>query len=137
MTQQTGLRPDYLENLQTHVEADGRLSHQNGVDLLAEVMRLRKETMMEWPPLNDELSFILGMPNFQAGPFAHVYRAAGHAIPYKAEAEQAFVLHRFVWLWFNHGNEWRDAAEKDLREARDAAKNLASRPPDPPTTEPA
>ncbi len=36
-----GLRPEYLEMMQTHVDEGGRLGHRNGLDLLAEVIRLR------------------------------------------------------------------------------------------------
>lgn len=35
-----GLRPDYLEMMQAHVDEGGQLSHRNGVDLLREVQRL-------------------------------------------------------------------------------------------------
>jgi hypothetical protein len=34
------MRADYLEQMRAHVDEGGKLSHQNGVDLLTEVERL-------------------------------------------------------------------------------------------------
>lgn len=72
-----------------------------------------------WPPaLTEPLAEILGMPNFRAAPMAHLYRAAGHDIAPKAEAEQAFVLHRFVGFALARGEAWRDFARADLLAAQ-------------------
>jgi hypothetical protein len=35
------LMPDYIEQMRTHVNEGGQLSHRNGLDLLAEVERLQ------------------------------------------------------------------------------------------------
>jgi hypothetical protein len=80
----------------------------------------RREIAAEiWPAkLTEPLADILGMPNFRAAPYAHLYRAAGHSIPTKAEAEQAFVLHRFVGFALAHGAAWRKAAHADLEKAQ-------------------
>lgn len=43
------MRREYLEQMQAHVDEGGRLSHQNGVELFAEVMALRK--ILETPAL--------------------------------------------------------------------------------------
>lgn len=70
-----------------------------------------------WPEsLTPELSEILGRPNFMCMSIANVYRAAGFDIPNKSEVEQAFVLHRFIGIWMQHGVAWKDEAEKDIRE---------------------
>jgi hypothetical protein len=37
-----GLTKNYLDHIQAHVDEGGTISHRNGVDLLAEVHRLRK-----------------------------------------------------------------------------------------------
>jgi hypothetical protein len=68
-----------------------------------------------WPTdLTQPLCEVLGMPNFQAGPIAHLFRAAGAEIPCKAEIEQAFVLHRFVPYALKAGGNWRDVAGRDI-----------------------
>ena len=78
---------------------------------------------IEWPDeLTDDLSEILGRPNFLCGHIAHVFRADGHNIPTKAEAEQAFVIHRWIGLWAKHGSEWRQAAGADLNAALERVK---------------
>ena len=63
------------------------------------------------------LADVLGLPNFRTGPIAHVYRAAGAEIRTKCEDEQAFVIDRYLRLAIVHGDEWRTAAEADLKEA--------------------
>ena len=63
------------------------------------------------------LTEVLGLPNFRTGPIAHVYRAAGAEIRTKCEDEQAFVIDRYLRLAIVHGDEWRAAAEADLKEA--------------------
>ncbi|WP_448208166.1 hypothetical protein [Azospirillum sp. sgz302134] len=70
---------------------------------------------MQYPnELTPALMDALGMMNFQTGPIAHIYRAAGHDIPRKCEAEQAFVLHRCVLLALEHGEDWRSHAQAEL-----------------------
>ena len=71
--------------------------------------------------LNDALREILGMPNFQTGPIARAFRAAGHDIAPKMEAEQAFVMHWLIKLALEHGENWRDLAAADLDQAQHAA----------------
>ncbi|MCW2276342.1 hypothetical protein GJ654_18625 [Rhodoblastus acidophilus] len=70
------------------------------------------------PPLDD----VLRLMNFQTGPIAHLYRRAGHDIPRKCEAEQAFVLHRFIGLAIKHGDEWRKYAQEELNAMMQAAE---------------
>ncbi len=57
---------------------------------------------------------VLGIPNFESGSLADVYRAAGHAIARRLEDEQAFILWRFLPLAIIHGDDWRDFAEADV-----------------------
>lgn len=72
---------------------------------------------MQFPTeLTPALKGALGLMNFQTGPIAHIYRAAGHDIPRKCEAEQAFVLHRYVLLALKHGEEWRAHAQAEIDE---------------------
>jgi hypothetical protein len=79
-----------------------------------------------WPPaLDDALASILGMEMWELGPAAAAYRAAGFAIPDKAESERAFILHRYIRLWVEHGDDWRASAERDLVAMVEAARRKA------------
>lgn len=76
-----------------------------------------------WPSeLPPALAEVLGMPNFQCGPIAEGFRAAGHQIERRAEAEQAFVIHRFAALALIHGDQWRVEAGKDIQAAIEKAR---------------
>ena len=57
---------------------------------------------------------VLGLMVFEAGPIAHLYREAGFDILRKIEAEQAFVLWRFLPLAIIHGDGWREYSSVDL-----------------------
>lgn len=83
-----------------------------------------------WPAaLTPELRAILGMPNFQCGPMAHVFQAIGEysgaegvELQKRAEDEQAFILHKFVALWFQHGEAWSASACDELERAAKQAR---------------
>jgi hypothetical protein len=77
------------------------------------------------PSLDADLTEILGTPNFHAALFAHVFRASGVAVPRKADAEQAFILHWLLGLWFEHGPGWRLAACEAMRAAQWEVKGAA------------
>ena len=64
--------------------------------------------------MTPELAEVLGMMVFQSGPIAHAFRDAGHAIPNKCEAEQAFVLHWLIGLALEHGEDWQKRAGETL-----------------------
>lgn len=49
----------------------------------------------------------LGFMCFQIIGVAELYRKLGFDIPYKAEAEQAFFLYRFMLLALEHGENWK------------------------------
>jgi hypothetical protein len=71
--------------------------------------------------LTEDLKEVLGMPNFQCAPIAHVFRNAGLAdIPRKAEAEQAFIIDKLIRFVLAHGTDWRKHAVAELTQARDA-----------------
>lgn len=74
------------------------------------------------PVLIPELSKALGFMNFQTGPIAHIFRAAGHDIPTKCEAEQAFVLDRMIRAVIKHGDKWLQAFSTDLKTAQETAR---------------
>lgn len=67
--------------------------------------------------MTNAVAEVLGLMNFQTGPIAHGYRAAGHDIKKRCEDEQAFVLHRFLLLALEHGPDWRKHAAEDMRAA--------------------
>lgn len=78
----------------------------------------KKSNDLRYPvSITAALADVLGLPNFRTGPIAHVYRAAGAEIRTKCEDEQAFVIDRYLRLAIVHGDEWRTAAEADLKEA--------------------
>ncbi|WLJ71100.1 hypothetical protein [Sphingomonas phage Carli] len=76
----------------------------------------------QWPGLTPPLQRILGMMCFQIAKYAHAYRDAGEFVdadgaPLKAHAEeeQAFILHRWLGYWFEHGDDaWEAAAVADI-----------------------
>lgn len=82
---------------------------------------------IEWPEqLTPELAEVLGRPNFMCGSIAHAYRdGGGFDIPPKAEAEQAFVIHRFVQLMHEYQTGWKNIANAEISEF--AAKAKAKR----------
>ena len=79
-----------------------------------EALEEYKARGVEWeiPPLDDEQRWILGRPNFECGSIAVLLRGAGHEIPRKAEAEQAYVIHWALCLYLRHGAKWRDEVGK-------------------------
>jgi hypothetical protein len=82
------------------------------------------ETVLDhMPPLDDELRWILGRPNFTLGPMAHLFRTAGHDIPKRAEDEQAYMLHWMLNHYFKHGAAgWRAAADEEVTQLCEVAK---------------
>jgi hypothetical protein len=77
-----------------------------------------EENALRYPAtMTVALAEVLGLMNFRTGPIAHAYRAAGAEIRTKCEDEQAFVLDRYLRLALEHGDEWRTAAEADLKAA--------------------
>jgi hypothetical protein len=65
--------------------------------------------------LNEQVRQILGILCFTAGTIAHRLVKLGHTIEGRAEEEQAYVLHWLLHLYFQHGDNWRDEANKALR----------------------
>lgn len=74
-----------------------------------------------WPKaVDDEFSFIVNWPLMRSAHAAAVYRALGHDIPRKYEAEVAFLTHRFIGLWLDHGAGWREVAEAEMQRGKAA-----------------
>lgn len=74
---------------------------------------------------NGEVEFILGRPCFMFIREAQLFRSLGYDIPKKAEAEQAFFIHRWLNFYLQHGAAWRDVANADIREHIQRAKVAA------------
>lgn len=72
--------------------------------------------------LTPALAEVLGLMIFKTGPIAHGFRAAGHNIKPKVEAEQAFVLHWLIKLALRHGDGWQPIAGEQLGEIVKIAK---------------
>lgn len=91
-------------------------------------LSIQLETTTEAAPLayprelTNDLRDILAMMMWNTGPIAHVLRASGADIPNKGEIEQAHVLHWLTLLALEHGDRWRDEAEKRIDEIRAALK---------------
>jgi hypothetical protein len=85
---------------------------------------MAENSIEEWPrALTPELRDILGFMCFQLGKMAHAYQAVGRfldgdgcELQKRAEDEQAFMLHRFLTHWFDHGVDWRETMEAELEE---------------------
>jgi hypothetical protein len=76
--------------------------------------------------LTPTLAHVLGFMNFRTGPMAHVFRAAGHDIATKCEAEQAFVLDWMIRTVIRHGDKWAEVLADDLNAARAAIQRGGS-----------
>jgi hypothetical protein len=68
-------------------------------------------------PLDDEVKWILGRPNFWCANIAGALRRAGHEIETSSEDEQACVIHWMLSIYLEHGSKWRDVAHKFLVDA--------------------
>jgi hypothetical protein len=79
--------------------------------------------------ITPEIAEVLSLPNFRTGPLAHLYRAAGHDIRPRFEDEQAFVLHRFLLLALEHGDDWRRHADADIQAAQAKRRALEAGAP--------
>jgi hypothetical protein len=81
-----------------------------------------------WPTeLSATLAQILGLDMAGVGPAASTYRAAGFEIPSEPHSERAFVLHRWIALWIEHGDAWREAATLDVHAANTVANQKDQR----------
>lgn len=69
------------------------------------------------PPLNDDVRWILGQPNFNCVTTAQLLRSLGHEIERKAEAEQAAVIHWMLGVYMQHGEKFRDECWNVLKTA--------------------
>jgi hypothetical protein len=77
-------------------------------------------------PWDAEVAFILGRPGFMFIREAQLFRSLGYDIPKRAEDEQAFFIHRWLNLYFRHGDAWRDVANADIREHIHRAKGMSA-----------
>ncbi|MFY9995027.1 MAG: hypothetical protein WAK61_08550 [Leclercia sp.] len=79
---------------------------------LLDELDARKLTL---PPLNDDLIAILGRPNFTCSHLAELMRKSGDDIRRKSEHEQAAVIHWFLGLYLEHGENWEGVAKADIQ----------------------
>lgn len=73
-----------------------------------------------------EIRWILSRMIFTTGPIAHIFQAAGQPIPHKAEEEQVAV---FIWMiqkYQEHGKDWKERGDEELRALRDSVKITTS-----------
>lgn len=112
-----------LQTLLTDTFAHCRPVYPAGIIAWAKAALLEIKDSLRYPAtMTAALADVLGLPNFRTGPIAHVYRAAGAEIRTNCEDEQAFVLDRFLRLALKRGDNWRTAAEADLKAANTLAE---------------
>ena len=69
-----------------------------------------------------EITWILSNLSFEVAGFAHTLRDGGQDIPRKCEAEQAEAMKWMLRLYSEHGEDWRDHANAQLRVIREDMK---------------
>jgi len=74
-----------------------------------------EERNLTLPSLNDDLIAILGRPNFTCSHLAELMRKSGDDIRRKSEHEQAAVIHWFLGLYLEHGENWEGVAKADIQ----------------------
>lgn len=81
-------------------------------------------------PLTSPIAQVLGMSigaPWDLSAMAHAFRDNGVPLPYKAEAEYAYVLHWLLTLAIEHGEAWRAQAAKRVDELLPAHKAALAR----------
>ena len=86
-----------------------------GVQMPPKFNRLSEITT--WP-LNDDLRFIFGRPNFACGGVARGLRQIGWEIDTRAEAEQAAVILWMLQMYLEHGPQWPEAVSQFWESAK-------------------
>lgn len=81
---------------------------------------------LSFDPEDPEILWILGRPNFECAPIAHVLQASGHQIDRKAEAEQAAVIIWMIRKYQEHGANWKEKADEELSALVIEAKRKAN-----------
>ena len=118
-------------------EAERDEAYLKALEHLADLKQVAATPTLRIPAtLTPALSEILGMPNFRAGPIAHLFRDTGETIPRKVEEETAFVVHWLLTLFQEHGPGWKKPAGEEIgrrqaivlraREAAEAAAATAT-----------
>jgi hypothetical protein len=69
------------------------------------------------PPMDDELRYILGKPNFTTMGICQNLRKMGVQIKEKAEDEQAAAIYWMLTVYFEHGESWREKGTELLKAA--------------------
>lgn len=78
--------------------------------------------MEEFPELNEDLTFILGRPNFVAAQYTALYRENGAKIERKAENEQAFFIHLLLSHYFADPVNWKVKVQQEIEKQIEIAK---------------
>jgi hypothetical protein len=79
------------------------------------------DTQVDWLD-SEEAEYALGFMCFQLGPMAHIYQELGIGPAKKAEAEQAFMLRKFLKMVREHGPKWNEFMQAELRETLERVK---------------
>lgn len=88
------------------------LSEGEATSLLTERETRAIVTFLDTPAAQRILQFMC----FELGQEAHLWARAGHDVPKKAEAEQAFMMTKMLKCAASHGDGWRDAYNAERRE---------------------
>lgn len=78
-------------------------------------------------PADPEVQWILSKTCLSCSPMAHIFQRAGYPITKHAEEEQMHILLWMLARYQQHGIGWRELADDELRELRDAALMKANK----------
>lgn len=118
----------YVGEIQHDLDATERLIAKHNADLKfvalskqvvidqinAELEKLKTRQITD--EMTEPVKQVLSMMVFQFIRMVQIYRQAGFNIPKKAEEEQAFCMHRFLIAALEHGENWKNVVNAELKE---------------------
>mgnify|MGYP001064131698 CR=1 FL=1 len=92
------------------------IAHRTLLNQRAKIAELESRTVtVKLPALNDDLIAILGRPNFMCAHLAGLLRKSGEVIKRKSEHEQAAIIHWFLGIYLEHGEQWENVAKAEIQ----------------------
>ena len=82
---------------------------------------VKKDALLYPPEINEAIARVFGQPNFETGPIARLYRMAGFNVEPRLEAEQAFVMDRFLRIVLQNPEHWGKAISDEIASIRTKA----------------
>ena len=81
---------------------------------------IRSTGSLSFDPTDSTVLWILGRPFFWCASIAAALRRSGRAISYKAEDEQAAVIIWMLQKYQQHGENWRQKGDEELKKLYEA-----------------